>query len=93
VQQQKEVDKLFDTPNLTPVKAAQPDRDRETPLHLVSRLGQVDVVHMLIDHGADMTAKNKNYDGWTPLDLALQRGRVGVACVLIERRADLTARD
>jgi len=58
----------------------------ETPLHLTSR---VDVARLLIEHGADATAQNK--DGTTPLHRASERGDVDVARLLIEHGADATA--
>jgi ankyrin len=44
---------------------------------------------MLIEHGADVTAQNK--DRATPLHLA-RKGQVEVARMLIEHGADVTAR-
>jgi ankyrin repeat protein len=44
---------------------------------------------MLIEHGADLTARIKG--GQTPLHLALQQGQVDVARMLIEHGADATA--
>jgi ankyrin repeat protein len=49
------------------VVAAQ-NNDWETPLHLASRWGKVEVARMLIEHGADVAAQNKDLE--TPLHLA-----------------------
>jgi hypothetical protein len=49
--------------------------DNATPLHLASKNGHVKVARMLIEHGADVTAQNK--DGETPLHLASQEGTSG----------------
>ncbi len=43
-------------------------KDGKTPLDLASEEGQVDVAHMLIEHGVDLTAQT--YGGETPLHLA-----------------------
>jgi ankyrin repeat protein len=55
------------------------------PFHLASHEGHVEVIGMLIENGADVTAQNN--DGSTPLHLALQEGRLEVAGMLVERRA------
>jgi ankyrin repeat protein len=65
--------------------------DNATPLHLASQEGQVDVAHMLIERGGDVTARNRYWE--TPLHLASQRGQVDVARMLIERGADVTAQN
>jgi ankyrin repeat protein len=46
---------------------------------------------MLIEHGADARAQNR--DGETPLHLALYWGQVDVARLLIEHGADRTAQN
>ena len=65
--------------------------DHVTSLHLASERGHVTTARMLIERGADLSAKNK--DGETPLHLASQAGQVEVACMLIERGADPSARN
>ena len=67
------------------------DKDGETPLHLASLMGQVEVAHTLIERGADVTARDN--DGRTPLHLASQMGRAKVVRVLIERGANAAAKD
>jgi ankyrin repeat protein len=62
-----------------------------TPLHLASERGQVKTALILIEHGADATAQNK--DGETPLHMALCRGKVGVARMLIERGPSVSAQN
>jgi ankyrin repeat protein len=36
------------------------NKDGQTPLHLASQMGQVDVARMLIERGADVTAQNND---------------------------------
>ena len=43
------------------------DKDQKTPLHLASKYGKTDVVHLLVSKGANKSAKNK--DGKTPYNL------------------------
>ena len=64
---------------------------RSTPLHLASYGGYIDVARMLIEYGADLTAKDKT--GMTPLHLASYRGHVDVTRMLIELGVDLTAQN
>src|SRR5216684_5153063 len=45
------------------------NEEKETPLHLALRTGQIEVAHRLIECGVDVTAETK--DGETPLHQAL----------------------
>ena len=63
----------------------------ETPLHLTSRVGHVDMARLLIEHGADAAAQSK--DGTTPLHQASLYGHVDVARLLIEHGANAAAQD
>ena len=49
----------------------------------------MEVVRLLIQHGADLAAQAK--DGWTPLHWASEEGHVEVVRLLIEHGADLAA--
>jgi hypothetical protein len=63
----------------------------ETPLHLSSRRGHVEIARLLLEHGADANAldvKNR-----TPLHSVSGLGRVGAARVLLEHGVDAKARD
>lgn len=51
--------------------------DRETPLHRAALNDSAKVVELLIAHGADIEAKDKN--GRTPERMAEQAGHVAVA--------------
>ena len=63
--------------------------DEQTPLHLASREGHVDVARLLIEHGADSAAQSK--DGTTPLHRASERGHVDLVQLFIEDGADPAA--
>ena len=65
--------------------------DEETPLHVASRCGHADVALLLLEHGADSKAQDKN--GRTPIHLASAGGHVEVVRVLLEHGADMEARD
>ena len=62
---------------------------KEAPLHLTSRAGHIDLVRLLIEHGADAAAQSVN--GRTPLHQASNWGHVDVARLLIEHGADVAA--
>ncbi|KXJ86445.1 hypothetical protein Micbo1qcDRAFT_219444, partial [Microdochium bolleyi] len=68
--------------------AAVRDDERRTILHYASH---ADVVDMLVQHGADIEARDS--DGQTPLASALRRGHVEVAESLLVHGADVEARD
>jgi ankyrin repeat protein len=57
----------------------------------VSPQKYAEVAHMLLEHGADVNARNKN--GLTPFVLALQRGLAEIIHVLVQHGADSGAHD
>jgi len=59
--------------------------------HLASRSGHVEVAQVLVQHGADPTAQDK--DGQTPLHWASQSGHVEIVQSLVEHGADPTAQN
>ncbi|KAH9963432.1 hypothetical protein BGW80DRAFT_850444 [Lactifluus volemus] len=63
----------------------------QTPLHVASRMGYLDVVRALLDRGADVNAQENNKQ--TPLHLASREGHFKVACVLLEYDADPNSLD
>jgi ankyrin repeat protein len=68
------------------------DRNRsETPLHVASREGHAVVAQLLLENGADVTAKTEH--GRTPLHLASMNGRVEVARVLLKHGAEVDTKD
>ncbi len=60
-----------------------------TPLHHAAYWGEISVVKLLIDKGANVDAKAKQ--GSTPLMVALENGKTEVAKMLIEYNADIEA--
>ncbi|XP_078608941.1 uncharacterized protein LOC144880570 [Branchiostoma floridae x Branchiostoma japonicum] len=61
--------------------------DNLTPLHVASRHGQTEVAELLIEHKAEVDARNE-----TPLHLASEYGQTEVAELLIEHKAEVDAR-
>ena len=59
--------------------------NNHTPLHAASLGGRTPVVELLIDHGADIEAKNRI--GSTPLHCAAQEGHLATARLLVTRGA------
>ena len=57
-----------------------------TSLNAASDNGHVEVVQLLIAHGADVDLANGN--GWTPLLISCCNGRAKVAKVLLDTKAD-----
>jgi len=61
------------------------DYDRRTALHLAASEGQLDVVRLLIERGADVSARDRW--GGTPLDDARRHGHRAVEELLLARLA------
>jgi ankyrin len=64
-----------------------PFQEQQTPLHIAARLGNVDNVMLLLQHGASPNATTK--DLYTPLHIAAKEGQEEVASVLLEHGASL----
>jgi len=67
-----------------------------TPLHFASREGQMEMVRLLIEHGADVNAQidtYQNYSGTTSLHLAAAYGHKSVVELLLANGADINRRD
>jgi hypothetical protein len=62
-----------------------------TPLHVAAAYGHLDTAEFLINHGADINAKNE--DGWTPLHVAVFNGHLALVKLLLEKGADPSVRD
>ena len=56
-----------------------------TPLHTASLNGRTSVVELLIEHGADIEAKDRT--GFTPLHCAAQEGHLAITQLLVTRGA------
>jgi hypothetical protein len=67
------------------------DRGGWTPLHWAAFWGHVDVAKLLLEHGADVNAKESVYDA-TPLHVAAATGHADVARLLLEHGADVNAK-
>lgn len=66
---------------------------KETPLHVVARHSwqdETDVATLLVDHGADLDARDDL--GFAPLNRAARQGNHHVAQLLVARGADLETR-
>ena len=61
-----------------------------TPLRTASNKGHIDVVRVLLDHGANVNTLYKNK---TPLISAYDNGHLGMMRLLLEHGADVDARD
>ena len=57
------------------------DQYDNLPIHVASRMGNVDCVRLLLDAGADID--NKNEDEQTPLHLAAMNGRTRVVELIL----------
>ena len=65
--------------------------DDETPLHVTVRRGHVELTQILLEHGADREARDK--DDWSPLERATSIEHVELIRVLVEHGANVNARD
>ena len=70
------------------------DTDDSTPLHCAVWKGHEEIVTLLLEAGADVTAHNENgHWGTTPLHAAAHSNRSAIAQLLIEHGADIHAKD
>ena len=58
-------------------------------MHIASRLGNVDIVGILLQHGAVVDSVTK--DNYTALHIASKEGQEEVASLLLDHGAQLTA--
>ena len=66
------------------------DTSTVTALHEASSKGQIAVITLLFEHGAEVDARSRS--GSTPLDEAERGERSEVAKLLLDHGADLTRR-
>lgn len=59
-------------------------QEQQTPLHIASRLGNVDIVMLLLQHGAEVD--NTTKDMYTALHIAAKEGQEEVILTDDERR-------
>ena len=64
-------------------------QEQQTPLHIASRLGNVDIVVLLLQQSAQVDAVTK--DLYTALHIAAKEGQEEVAAILMEHGASLPA--
>lgn len=64
-------------------------QEEQTPLHIAARLGNVDIVSLLLQHGAAVDAVTK--DMYTPLHITAKEDQEEVAAALLDHGASLTA--
>jgi len=62
----------------------------KTSLHLAAAHDWIDIVELLLKHGADITAKSDG--GWTPLHNACELGSEKIVRILIEAGSDINAK-
>jgi ankyrin repeat protein len=62
------------------------DMRGRTPLHSAARLGDIEIVTLLIKDGADVSAKDS--DGVTPLHDAVEAGHAEIVELLLVKGAD-----
>jgi len=60
-------------------------KELQTPLHISSRLGNVEGVQLLLTHGASRDATTK--DRYTPLHIAVKEGHEQVVKILLDSGA------
>jgi hypothetical protein len=65
----------------------------ETPMHTAVNAEHVNILSLLIEHGADMESQFINHNNATPLNLAAWDGRLEVGQCLLDHGADINARD
>lgn len=61
----------------------------DNPLHVAIKLGRIDLVTALLDHGAEIETRTVNPLAETPLIIAVKLGRPDIVELLITRRANV----
>ena len=69
------------------------DNNNMTALHVAAMKGNVDIVRLLLKHGADLNAKDSHPErGWTPLHYAVYSGRPDVVALLCDSGSKIDAK-
>ena len=68
----------------------QSDDNGETALHKASREGHAQIVHFLLEYGANLEIKSR--DGYTPLHWAAKSGDLKILIMLLEDGADINSK-
>jgi ankyrin repeat protein len=66
---------------------------QDTPIHVAACAGHVNIISLLIKHGADMEARWRSGNDGTPLHRAAWRGRLELGQCLLDHGAYINARD
>lgn len=70
------------------------DKEGSTPLHWAAWRGQAEVARLLLEAGADVSARNQNtHWGTTPLHAAAHGNQAAVVQLLLANGADTRARN
>lgn len=72
--------------------ASEHEKGGHVPLHFAARSGQAEVVHALVEAGANVNILGGDR-AETPLHIATRHGHTGVILALLRRRADINAGD
>ncbi|KJX98378.1 hypothetical protein TI39_contig415g00015 [Zymoseptoria brevis] len=75
----------------TGLQCLEVETPRDSPLHMAARRGSQKIVQMLLQHGADINARDAQ--SMTPLTLAILQNHEAVASILLARGADVLALD
>ena len=67
------------------------DEYEQTPLHLASEKGHLQIVECLLENGADINARNVNL--MSPLQFAIWNDRLSIVQCLVENRANINVRN
>ena len=63
------------------------------PLHIAAQQGDLAIVELLVQQGADINARDDRAGGLTPLHWAVDRGHAAVVEFILQNGADVNARD
>jgi ankyrin repeat protein len=71
-----------------------PDNNGVVPIQKASLGGNLSIVELLLENGADIEAKNRQYSNWqqtaTPLEAAVKRGKTEVVRFLLKKGANFS---